>query len=81
MACSVFSVEAKTSDSARPSWREMCSSSHCRSYSIGTVIRFAGSARTWGQCRPKTAALILGSTATSGMPIAVPIAGLQALGP
>jgi hypothetical protein len=38
LACSVFSFEAKASNSARPAAREMCSSSHCRSNSTGMVI-------------------------------------------
>ncbi|MGV9386571.1 hypothetical protein ACWDRB_62975 [Nonomuraea sp. NPDC003707] len=50
LACSVFSFEAKASNNARPDSR-------------GMVIRFAVSARRSGQWRPKTAAVILESTA------------------
>ncbi|MYU52494.1 hypothetical protein GTY53_10955 [Streptomyces sp. SID7805] len=39
---------------------------------LSVVIRFAASTRASGHIRPKTAAVIRGSAATSGTPIAVP---------
>ncbi len=71
--CNDFSFEAKASNSARTASRGLCSSSHCMANSIGTVISFAFSTSSSDQCRPKAAAVILGSIATSGTPIAVPI--------
>jgi hypothetical protein len=44
----------------------MGSSSHWSTNSIGTVIRVAASARDYGQNWPKTAAVIVGSTAVNG---------------
>src|SRR5689334_21896418 len=73
LACNVFSFEAKAPNSARPAWRSMCSSSHWRSNSTGMVIWRAAAARASGQWRPKTAAVIRGSAAVNGTPIAVPM--------
>ncbi|QZY19948.1 hypothetical protein K7C20_35905 [Streptomyces decoyicus] len=47
-------------------WARVCSSSHWRTNSTGTVICFALSARESCQKIPKTAAAILGSIAASG---------------
>ncbi len=73
LACSVFSREAKASNSARPDSRGTTSSSHCSRNSTGTVIRAAASVRDSPPARPKTAAVILGSAATNGTPIPLPI--------
>ncbi|MFJ5123405.1 hypothetical protein [Kitasatospora sp. NPDC088548] len=72
LACDVLSFEAKASNSARPASRGMRSLSHRMANSIGTVICFAVSTRASGHIMPKTVAVILGSTATSGSPIVVP---------
>ena len=72
LACSVFSREAKASNSARPSSRGTSSSSHCSRNSTGTVTRAAAPARVSWLAMPNTAAAILGSAAASGTPIALP---------
>src|ERR1022692_4788753 len=77
LACSVFSVEAKASNNARPDWRSTCSSSHWSRNWSGTVTLPAASVRDSCPSTPKTAAVILGSTAVNGTPIAVPNAKPQ----
>jgi hypothetical protein len=72
LACNVFSFEAKASNNARPDWRSTCSSSHWSRNSIGTVICAAASVRDSCPRQPKTAAVILGSTAVDGTPSRCP---------
>ena len=72
LACSVFSAEPMASNRASPQSRGTISSSHCRWNSTGTVTRAAASASVSWPISPRTAAVIRGSAATSGRPIAVP---------
>ena len=65
-------VEAKASNNASADRRGMCSSSHCIANSTGTVMRRATRPGFRRPARPKTAALIRGSAAVNGTPIAVP---------
>jgi hypothetical protein len=74
LACSVFSVDAKASNNASEEPRSTCSSSQGSRNWTGTVTRVAAStsASYAKNPPPKMAAVIRGSTAVSGTPIAVP---------